>query len=100
MTMLEISELVGLVATSIGLIASIIGWVNSVRKKLKDKKLKTRIEELMIEIEGSQLSGIEKKQYVLMQLLKEYKGNLDEITRQASDYIEQLIAFSKKVNHK
>lgn len=100
MTILEISELVGLIATGIGLVASILGWVNSVRMKLKEKKLKERVKELMVEIEGSQLSGAEKKQYVLMQLLKEYKGNLDEITTKAGAYIEECIAFSKKINHK
>lgn len=103
MSVAEISELVGLIATGLGLVAAIIGWVRTLILNLREKKLEKYVEELMIEAEQSQLTGDLKREYVLTGIIKYAKiigGNLNTLIDKASKYIEECIAFSKKINSK
>lgn len=103
MTITEISELVGLIAVGLGLIGSIVGWVSTLVKNIREKKLQKYVEMLMVEAEKSNLTGDQKREYVLTGLLhyaKELGGNLNAIIDKASAYIEDCIDFSKKINAK
>ena len=103
MSVAEISELVGLIVAGVGLIGTIVGWVKTLITNAREKKLQKYIEELMIEAEQSELSGEKKKEYVLFKLvayIQEIGGNAEKLIKQASDYIEKCIDFSKKVNSK
>ena len=101
MTITEISELVGLIATGFGLIVSIFVYVRRVFKDIKEKKLKAFIEEKIIEAEKrSDLNGSQKLVYVLSCLYEEYGKEYDKIIDNSKEYIEECIEFSKKVNNK
>ena len=103
MSVVEISELVGLITTGLGLVAAIVGWVRTLILNIRDKKLQKYVEQLMIEAEATNLVGEQKKDYVLTGLLqyaKEIGGNLNTLIDKASKYIEECIDFSKKINAK
>ena len=67
MTIAEISELVGLIATGLALCGTIFAYVKKVVKDIKDKKLKALVEKYMAEAEQSPAckNGAEKLMYVL-----------------------------------
>ena len=100
MSIEEISLLIGLIASGLGLIATIIGWVKTAITQIKEKKLQKLIEEKMIEAEGKNLNGKEKKIYVVAQVIDYCKDYSKEMTDKISAYIEECIDFSKKVNAK
>ena len=101
MTIAEISELVGLITACLGLIGMVVAYVRKVYNTIKEKNLKTFIEEQMIIAETTESSGKEKLCYVLNALEKRYGlKEFLKIEEQAKSYIEECIEFSKKVNHK
>lgn len=96
MTLVEISELVGLIFTGIGLILSLIKLI----KELKTKNLKVEIEKLMVEAEKQEMSGKQKLNFVILGLYEVYGSGFARLEQQARSYIEECIDFSKKVNGK
>ena len=102
MTISEIVELIGLIATGLGLIASIIAYVSKIVKDIKEKKLKARIEQYMAEAEQSPAchSGAEKLMYVLRSLYSDYGKDYEKIEEEAKAYIEECVKFSKEINYK
>lgn len=96
MSIAEISELVGLITTAVAFIVSIIGWF----KERKWNKVKSFIEEKMIEAEKQELSGTNKLKYVLLACKEEYGKVFEHLESKVRAYIEECIQFSKKINHK
>jgi len=96
MSIAEISELVGLIGTLIAFIVSVIGWF----KEKKWTKIKSFIEEKMIEAEKQELSGSNKLKYVLLACKEEYGKTFERLESSIRGYIEECINFSKKINHK
>lgn len=102
MTITEIAELVGLIATGLGLIASVVAYVRKVVKDIKEKRLQALIEKYMAEAEKSPAckNGAEKLMYVLHSLYSDYGKEYEKIEGQAKSYIEECIKFSKEINCK
>lgn len=96
MSVAEIIELIGIIITGAGLVFAIIKWV----KELKDKELKRLTEEYMKIAEESGKTGAEKKAWVLTQVLKAIGTEAKSKADMVSNYIEDCIDFSKKINHK
>lgn len=101
MTIAEITELVGLISACIGLVGMVVAYVRKVYTNIKEKNLKTFIEEQMAIAEQTETNGKEKLCYVLNALEQRYGlKEFLKIENQAKDYIEECIEFSKKINHK
>lgn len=90
----QVSMIIGLISLAVGLIGTIIGWVISIRKG----QLKTFVEEMMMEAEAKQMTGEQKLNYVLEKVKEKYK--VLAFIESARQFVEELIKFSKKVNHK
>ena len=99
MSIAEISELVGLIATGLGLVAMVVAYVKKIVSDIKTKKLHAFIEEKMIEAENKDISGTMKLAYVLNELCGEYGGDYKKIETKAKEYIEECIYFSKQINN-
>ena len=101
MTIAEITELVGLISACLGLVGMVVAYVRKVYTNIKEKNLKTFIEEQMAIAEMTETNGKEKLCYVLNALEQRYGlKEFLKIEEKAKDYIEECIEFSKKVNHK
>ena len=100
MTILEISELVGLIATGLGLVATIVAYVKKIISDIKTKKLYAFLDQKIIEAESKNISGVLKLSWVIQELYGEYGKDANDIVEQAKAYIEECIDFSKKVNSK
>jgi len=101
MSVAEISELVGLITALLGLCGMIVAYVRKVYKTIKEKNLKVFIEEQMTIAEQTEMNGKEKLVLVLSALEKRYGlKEFIKIEKEAKDYIEECIEFSKKVNSK
>lgn len=99
MTVEEISLLVGLIATGVSLLGSIIKII----KDIKENSLKKLIEKLMVEAEKQNLTGDEKKNYVVngvKEYAKKYAILGKDLFTKVSNYIEECIDFSKNINAK
>lgn len=96
MTIAEILELIGLIITGAGLLFAIYKYY----KEVKSKDLKSIIEKAMIEAEKTGLDGKGKREYVLNILKAEYLDGFKKIEKNAKNYIEECIAFSKHINGK
>ena len=99
MTVAEISELVALITSLLGLIGMVVAYVRKVYKTIKEKNLKQFIEEQMEIAEQTEIDGKQKLLMVVSAVeerygLKEYL----KIEKEVKDYIEECIAFSKKIN--
>ena len=99
MSVQELSLLIGLIAEGVALVGTIVAFAKKVIKSIKETKLKQLIEETMADVEVLAVSGDIKKTKVLERVVKVY-GESAEIYKKASDYIEECIEFSKKINHK
>lgn len=100
MSIAEISELIGLIATGFGLIVAVVGWVKTIIKDIKDKKLKALIEEYMAQAEKISQDGATKKIFVITNVLENIKDKSKGMVEKIEAYIEKCIDFSKKVNAK
>jgi len=101
MSVAQISELVGLITALLGLIGMVVAYVRKVIKTIKEKNLKEFIEEQMAIAESTEYDGKEKLVLVLTALEKRYGlKEFLKIEKEAKDYIEECISFSKKINHK
>lgn len=101
MNVAQISELVGLITALLGLIGMVVAYVRKVYKTIKEKNLKTFIEEQMIIAENTNLTGKEKWLMVVSAVEERYGlKEFVKIEKQAKDYIEECIEFSKKINNK
>ena len=100
MSIAEISELIGLIATGAGLIVAIIGWVKTIIKNIKEKKLEQLVKQFMAEAEVKYTDGKERKAYVVMKVTEYFKNNSAEMVDKIGNYVEECIDFSKKVNNK
>ena len=96
MSVAVISELVGLIITGVGLVFSIIKWV----KELKEKDLKKIIEDEMVKAEEMGMSGEQKLKCVITVLYEIYGKGFKKHEEKAKAYIEECVAFSKKINNK
>lgn len=101
MSVAQISELVGLITACLSLIGMIVAYVRKVLKTIKEKNLKTFIEEQMIIAEQTGKKGNDKLLFVLSAIEERY-GLKDflKIEKEAKEYIEECIDFSKKINSK
>lgn len=99
MSIAEISELAGLITTGLGLIGMAIAYIKKVRKVIKEAKIKQLVEETMADVEVLAISGDLKKMKVLERVVAVF-GEGADIYKKASDYIEECIEFSKKINNK
>ena len=101
MTIAQISELIGLITACIGLVGMIVAYVKKVYKTIKEKDLKTFIEEQMAIAEKTEKTGREKLLFVLSALEQRYGlKDFNKIKDEAQNYIEDCIEFSKKINSK
>lgn len=96
MSITEITELILLISAGLGLVVSVFNWV----KELKTSKLKTFIEEKMVEAESRGLSGEEKLKYVLDCSYEKYGKSFIKLEQSIINYIDECIEFSKKINYK
>ena len=100
MSIAEISELIGLIATGAGLIVAIIGWVKTVIKNIKEKKLEQLTKQFMAEAEVKYSDGKERQAYVVMKVTEYFKNTSVAMIEKIEKYIKECIDFSKKVNYK
>ena len=91
MTILEIIELIGWIATALGLISSLIIAISR-------GQMKAFIIEKMEEAEESGKSGKEKLEYVILAVKDKYK--LLTIFINIKNVVEKIIATTKKINYK
>ena len=99
MSIEEIKLLIGLIAEGVALVGTIIAFGKNLLNKIKEAKLKTFVEEAMIQVESLAISGELKKTKVLEEVCKKF-GESKEIYEKAGKYIEECIYFSKKINNK